>query len=181
MLIRVLAPVAVVALCTASLIQIVRPIVPRLLYNPSPSAPIGWYRLRPGEGVKKDDLVAAHLSAEGAALALERRYLPPNIPLIKTVWAVAGEEVCHTNGQVLMRGRPPLIVLKYDALGRALPSRSGCYRLANDEVFLASNDVQTSFDSRYFGAVKRDLVLGRVKYLGRLRGREGRLKAGHGG
>ena len=181
MLIRVLAPVAVVALCTASLVQIVRPTVPRLLYNPSPSAPIGWYRLRPDEVVKKDDLVAAQLPAEGAALASERRYLPPNIPLIKIVWAGGGEEICHTNGQVLVQGRPPLIVLKHDALGQALPSRSGCYQLLKDEVFLASNDVQTSFDSRYFGPVKREFLLGRVEYLGRLKRRSERRKAGRGG
>lgn len=181
MLIRVLAPVAVVALCTASLMQIVRPTVPLVLYNPSPSAPIGWYLLRPDEVVKRDDLVAVQLPGEGAALAFERRYLPPNIPLIKTVWAVAGKEICHTNGQVLVEGRPPLIVLKHDALGRALPSRSGCYRLAKDEVFLASNDVQTSFDSRYFGPVKREFLLGRVKYLGRLKRRSERRKAGRGG
>jgi len=180
MLIRVLAPLAVIVLCTASLMQIVRPTVPRLLYNPSPSAPIGWYRLRPESDIVRGNLVAAHPPASGAALAIERAYLPPNIPLIKTVWAVSGEEICYENGQVFVYGRPPLNVLKHDARGRALPSRSGCYRLLKDEVFLVSTDVQTSFDSRYFGPVDRKLLLGRVEYLGKLKGRSKRRRAGRG-
>ena len=180
MLIRVLGALSLAALCTASLVQIVRPSVPRLLYNPSPSAPIGWYRLRPDVYAKRDDLVAALAPVSGAALALERDYFPPNIPLIKTVWAVSGQQICHLDGQVLVQGRPALIVLKHDVLGRALPSRSGCYELLKDEVFLVSNDVQTSFDSRYFGPVKRDNLLGRVEYLGKLKGRSERQKAGRG-
>ena len=180
MLIRALGFVALVALCTASLVQIVRPSVPRFLYNPSPSAPIGWYRLRPDAYAHRGDLVAALAPESGAALALERDYLPPNIPLIKTVWAASGEQICHVDGQVLVQGRPALVVLKHDMLGRSLPSRSGCYELSKDEVFLISNDVQTSFDSRYFGPVKRENLLGRVEYLGKLRGRSERRRAGHG-
>ena len=180
MLIRVLGMLSVIALCTASLAQIVRPSVPRLLYNPSPSAAVGWYKLSPNDYAHRGDLVAALTPSNGTSLALEREYLPPNIPLIKTVWAISGEEICHVDGQVLVKGRPALIVLKHDALGRLLPSRSGCYELLKDEVFLISNNVQTSFDSRYFGPVKRENLLGRVEYLGKFRGRSERRRAGHG-
>ena len=180
MLIRVLGALSLAALCSATLVQIVKPSVPRLLYNPSPSAPVGWYRLRPNEHAYRSDLVAALAPENGAALALEREYLPPNIPLIKTVWAVSGEEICHVNGQVFVQGRPALVVLKHDIMGRSLPSRSGCYRLLKDEVFLVSTDVQTSFDSRYFGPVKRKNILGRVDYLGQFNGRSKRLGAGRG-
>jgi len=135
MLIRILAPIAVVTLCAASVTQIVRPTVPRVLYNPSPSAPIGWYRLRPNVIANRDDLVAAYAPKNGAVIAVERGYLPQNIPLIKTVWAVS---------------------------------------------VLVSTDVQTSFDSRYFGPVKREALLGRVEYLGQLQSRSERRKAGRG-
>ena len=146
MLIRALAALSVTALCTASFVQILRPSVPRLLYNPSPSAPIGWYRLRPDAAINRGDLVAAFAPESGALMAIERDYLPPNIPLIKTVWAAHGETICHENGQLLVQGRPALLVLKHDALGRDLPSRDGCYVLSKDDVFLVSTDVQTSFD-----------------------------------
>jgi len=63
MLIRVLGTLTLAALCTASLVQIVRPSVPRLLYNPSSSAPVGWYRLYPNKFADRGELVAATLIA----------------------------------------------------------------------------------------------------------------------
>jgi type IV secretory pathway protease TraF len=110
--------------------------------------------------------------------------LPSNIPLIKTVWAVEGEQVCHSNGVVEVAHRPALVVLSHDSQGRSLPSQDGCYTLAKDEVFLVSTDVQTSFDSRYFGPVTVSDILGPLQYLGRFqrmsRGRAERRKAGRG-
>lgn len=180
MLIRWLAPAAVALLCGATLYQIVQPSVPRLLYNPSPSAPIGWYRLEVGKRIERGDLVAAYAPKAAADLAVERQYLPPDIPLIKTVWAVAGEQICHVGDEVRVIGRPPLSVLSHDSAGRILPSRRGCFVLGEDDVFLVSTDVQTSFDSRYFGPVAVSDLLGPVTYLGRWKGREERRKAGHG-
>jgi len=174
--IRVLAPLAVATLCGATLWQIVRPSVPKLLYNPSPSAPIGWYRLRAEKAIVRGVLVAAFAPEEAQKLAVERHYLPPNIPLIKTIWAVAGEEICHSKSVVQVANRPSLVVLARDSQGRPLPSRDGCYTLAKGEVFLVSTDVQTSFDSRYFGPVPVSNILGPVQYLGRFQ----RRKAGRG-
>ncbi|MEM7729329.1 MAG: S26 family signal peptidase [Pseudomonadota bacterium] len=180
MLIRWLAPAAVACLCGATLLQIVRPSVPRLLYNPSPSAPVGWYRLRAGDDIGRGDLVAARLSGEGARLAYERGYLPQNIPVIKTVWAADGARICHIESRVQVAGRHDLRVLSHDALDRPLPSRQGCYTLSDGQVFLVSTDVQTSFDSRYFGPVSVDDVLGPVDYLGQWRVSATRAWAGRG-
>jgi hypothetical protein len=86
----------------------------------------------------------------GAALF---QIVRPSVPIIKTVWAVEGEQICRQNQQVTASGRPPLVALSHDSLGRSLPSKDGCNVLAKGEVFLVSTDVQTSFDSRYFGPV----------------------------
>ncbi|WP_371398739.1 S26 family signal peptidase [Algimonas porphyrae] len=188
MLIRYLGMGSVALLCGAALFQIVRPSVPRLLYNPSPSAPVGWYRVEPSRPVRRDELVAAFAPPEAAALAIERQYLPPDVPLIKTVWAVEGEQICHDSRRVRAPDRPSLVVLTRNSLGRSLPSKDGCYVLAEGEVFLVSTDVQTSFDSRYFGPVAVSDLLGPVRYLGRWRSRNARLQdrretgegAGHG-
>jgi len=53
-----------------------------------------------------------------------------------------------------------------------MPQKSGCFVLKSDEFLLISPDVQTGFDSRYFGPVGREKILGRVKYLGNLKNKE---------
>ena len=111
---------------------------------------------------------------------MERQYLPPNIPLLKTVWAVSGDEICHQSRQVVTRNKPALEVLSHDSLGRALPSLSGCYVIPEGHVFLVSTDVRSSFDSRYFGPVPVSNIIGRAQYLGRFQWGVERRKAGHG-
>ena len=43
-----------------------------------------------------------------------------------------------------------------------LPRWQGCRRLGADELFLIATDSAASFDSRYFGPVTRDRVIGRA-------------------
>lgn len=60
------------------------------------------------------------------------------------------------------------------------PAKSLFLARQDDANFLVYNDVQTSFDSGCFDSVKRNLALGRVPFLERLKGRSQRRKAGHG-
>ena len=180
MIVRLIAPVAIAVLCGATLLQIISPSTPRIIYNPSPSAPVGWYRLNIDAVPETGDLVAAFAPISAADLAVERHYLPPDIPIIKTVWATAGDEICHLEGQVFTSNRPPLSVLSHDSFGREMPSLSGCYVIPENEVFLVSTDVQTSFDSRYFGPVPVSNILGQVRYLGKFQWGGQRRKAGRG-
>ena len=57
-------------------------------------------------------------------------------------------------------------MLGQDALGRDMPIRSGCSVLKAGEYLLISPDVQTGFDSRYFGPVRSENIVGVVQYLG---------------
>jgi type IV secretory pathway protease TraF len=125
-------------------------------------------------------MVAAYAPTDVESLAIERQYIPSHIPLIKTVWAVGGEKICHMPSRLIVQNRPALVVLTHDSQGRKLPFRQGCYTLGDDELFLVSTDVQTSFDSRYFGPVPVSDLLGPVQYLGRFKGRGERIRAGHG-
>ncbi len=166
---RIVIGGAVTALCAASLVEIAAPPIPRLLYNTSESAPVGWYAVAPNSRIERDVMVAAFAPADARKLAHNRGYLPYNIPLIKTVWAVAGEEVCSEDGVVHAVNRPDIFTYELDSLGREMPSWQGCIILENNEAFLVSTDVQTSFDSRYFGAVPVENVLGATRYLGTIR------------
>jgi conjugative transfer signal peptidase TraF len=166
---RIVISGAVATFCIASLVEIAAPPIPRLLYNKSLSAPVGWYAVAPSSRIERDVMVAAYAPADARKLAHDRGYVPHHIPLIKTVWAIEGEEVCSENGIVRTPNRPDILAYELDSLGREMPSWQGCIILENNEVFLVSTDVQTSFDSRYFGVVSVENVLGATHYLGTIR------------
>ena len=150
----------------ASATEITFPPRPVWLYNPSASAPVGWYKLAGRDEFKAGDQVAAYAPNWARELAHERDYLPFKYPLIKTIWAIAGETICYEKGELRAPNRPVLQILEQDGLGRELPRVEGCLILGEDEYLLISPDVQTAFDGRYFGPVHKGNILGRVNYLG---------------
>jgi len=163
---RLIAGTAAAIVCVAAVVQVAAPPNPLVLYNPSESAPVGWYRIDADGTVKRGVMVAAYAPDEARLLADERGYLPSHIPLIKTVWAVAGEEICSEGGVIRAPNRPDIYALAQDGSGREMPVWTGCIVLRSDEIFLVSTDVQTSFDSRYFGPVPVKNVLGTVDFVG---------------
>jgi len=139
---------------------------PRLLYNPSPSAPVGWYGVEAASSYSHGDRVAAFAPEDARALADARGYLPFDYPLIKSVWAGPGETVCRSGERVSAPGRPDITALLQDGTGRDMPVWSGCAVLGPSQYFLASSDHENGWDSRYFGAVNSADIMGRVHYLG---------------
>lgn len=124
---------------------------PLLVWNASASAPIGLYRAsfeRPGRG----DFVLLRLQGEAQGIAISRGYLPPNLPAIKRITAIPGDEICRRDSQVFINGRPVASALARDSLGRLMPVWRGCFTLVGDEFFVL-NAHPASFDGRYFGAV----------------------------
>ena len=144
---------------------------PALIYNPTESAEPGWYRVHTAKDPERGDLVAARLPDDAGRLADARGYLPAGLPVIKTIGAVGGDEVCWTGQAVSLPGGHRLRLLDKDSAGRPLPRRStGCVTLRPEEVFLASDRIPGSFDSRYFGPVDADLVIGPVELVASFRG-----------
>ncbi|MHB0763965.1 S26 family signal peptidase [Stutzerimonas sp. NM35] len=137
---------------------------PRLVYNASDSVPVGWYRISPANLLAPGDLVLVHLPPEVRSLAAQRGYLPANVPLLKTVVAMASQQVCVVGNQVRIDGVVVARRLKWDLQDRALPAWQACRRLVGDELLLLSSDPE-SFDSRYFGLVSVDAVIGRAQPL----------------
>lgn len=167
MLMRLLLAAGLTAICAGVSLQMIQPSRKKLIYNPTPSAPIGWYKIDANADIKVGSFVAAYAPEHAIKLAVERKYLPSNIPLLKSVWAVGGAEICTKNGMVSVPNYPVLTVHSRDSLGRAMPGLSGCFILKPNEVFLISTEIENSFDSRYFGAVPLENVLGTATYLGK--------------
>jgi len=137
----------------------------RLVYNATASAPLGWYAVVPAHEVHVGDVVLAQLPRNAARLADERHYLPASVPILKRVAAVAEQSVCVQNGVLTIDREPPVRLLERDGLGRLLTPWPGCRVLNPEEVFLISRDSFASFDSRYFGPIHQQLIIGRAVAL----------------
>ncbi len=138
---------------------------PRLVYNPSESAPLGWYRIAPDERLTVGVLVLTQLPTAVAELADARGYLPRTVPALKLIAAMEGQEVCMRAGIVSIDGRVVALALHHDGAGRPLVAWIGCRTLKAGEVFFLSPDCAASYDSRYFGPVDRALVIGKATPL----------------
>lgn len=144
------------------------PPLPRLIYNPSDSVAVGWYRVDPLDHragslprpLSVDSIVLVPLPAKAVALAAQRGYLPTRVPLLKRIGAVAPQEVCIAGRSVRIDGVPVAAALPADRMGRSLSSWQQCRRLEPGELFLLSVTNPASFDSRYFGPVAASTVIG---------------------
>ena len=132
----------------------------RVIYNPTDSAPKGYY-LIVNSVIKKDDYVLATLPQEAKILAAKRQYLPIDIPILKPVVAGYGEHICVKNHQIFINGMVVATLLERDSKGRILVPWAGCRPLL-DELFLLSTYSPYSFDGRYFGPVTREMVIGKA-------------------
>lgn len=137
---------------------------PWLVWNASASAPIGFYRVLPGQPVP-GDLVLVHTPESVRKLAAERGYLPSNVPLVKRIVAAGGDVVCAAGNAISINGRVVAERLARDRLGHPLPSWSGCHLLDSGKAFLLMEGRADSFDSRYFGPVPTTAIIGRLAPL----------------
>ena len=134
------------------------PKYPVLVWNRSPSVPVGLYLVlaRPAH---VGDYVATRLSGTMQALAERRSYIGPNTPVLKRVAASEGDRVCRRGRIVQIAEERFVIALVSDRQGRQLPVWQGCYQLQNDQRFVLGTHLE-SFDSRYFGPINREQIVG---------------------
>ncbi|MCR5537349.1 MAG: conjugative transfer signal peptidase TraF [Succinivibrio sp.] len=142
-----------------------------LYVNISGSLPAGLYASEElSEPLHKNDLVLSCLTPKTANLALSRGYLSAQGLLNrcekigKYVVATQGDEVQISSEGIRVNSRllPKTAPLPYDGEGRILKSASLRQSLKEHELLLASFK-RESYDSRYFGIVKEEQVIGRLK------------------
>jgi conjugative transfer signal peptidase TraF len=133
---------------------------PKIIYNPSSSAPRGWYMVKSQAELSRGDFALVKLPPPIARFADQRGYLPMTVPLLKRIGAIAGDRVCERRGLVRINGIPVAQSLDRDGAGRSLVAWSDCRRLEAVELFLLGTSSPASFDSRYYGPVTAKSVLG---------------------
>ncbi|MFT4266457.1 MAG: S26 family signal peptidase [Xenophilus sp.] len=164
-----LAPLACMALAVAAVAGPAAVQVPvRIVFNPSVSAAVGWYRVDAvshPNSLHVGSIVLVRLPAGVAAFAAQRGYLPEGIPILKRIGAAAPQAVCVWDRRVWIDGVPVAAVLAHDGAHRPLQPWARCRVLATGELFLLSDTHPASFDSRYFGPVDAAAVLGIARPL----------------
>jgi conjugative transfer signal peptidase TraF len=135
------------------------------VWNVSASAPIGLYRIEPVERLEIADLVAVMPDRSLADFMVERGYISRDVPMLKHIAAVPGQEVCRTGRTITVDAVPFGDALDRDRLGRDLPVWQGCQRIADGDLFLMNSSVRDSLDGRYFGPLPARTVIGKATPL----------------
>jgi conjugative transfer signal peptidase TraF len=142
-----------------------------ILINTTPSLPLGLYITSSDRGAR----LAAFCPPEPyGTFAISRGYRTAGTcadgakPLMKPIIAVAGDTVecsrdgIRVNGERLPNTRP----LTHDSAGRPLIAWTfGRFIVAPGTVWVASSYHSRSYDSRYFGPIPSDAIVGHVRPL----------------
>jgi len=138
---------------------------PRLAYNPTPSAPPGLYSVSLPRDLRVGDMVIVAVPPAYQQLVITRHYLGNGVPLLKRIVALHGDLVCEHEGAVTVDGRPLARALPRDGRGRPMPIWEGCRPLGAGEFFALMHRSPYSLDSRYFGPLPTDLIIGKARPL----------------
>ncbi len=154
--------VALTALTFAAVALLALPIlvrpIPLIIWNASESVPIGWYLVTKHQ--PKIGEIGVIKSSEWVQLyASERGYLPQNVWLLKPIFAVHPSIICRLGTHIFVDGKRVAKAKIRDKMHRQLPIWKGCKTLKPDDVFVLAKP-RGSFDSRYFGPVKRNQIVG---------------------
>lgn len=135
--------------------------------NLSGSEPIGLYALQNDKPVRHGSLVEACIPDPYRKLAFDRGYLKGGgvcggvDPVLKTVVAVPGDIVDVENAWLSVNGTriAKTARLFRDSQGRSVPMILPGKRMATGYWLIATSK-RNSWDSRYWGEVQREMILG---------------------
>ena len=135
----------------------------QFVWNVSPSAPGGLYRIERGNW-NLGDRVAVLPSQDLAVDLAARGVLQNGKLLIKRVVAVVGDSACRVDTTVFVNDEAVAQARSNDSKGEPLPSWQGCTALNEGQVFLLG-DTAGSYDGRYFGVTRASEIVGRADLL----------------
>lgn len=130
----------------------------RLLFNHTPSVPIGFY-LRIQSPIEHGAFVTVRAADVAPEAAEARGFSGPRNRFIKRVAALAGDHVCAKGAELVINDGQRHERLPHDRMGLALPTWEGCRTLRADEILLLGDTID-SFDGRYWGPVDAQAIEG---------------------
>jgi conjugative transfer signal peptidase TraF len=156
-----------VALSVALVTRTWRDWGPNIVINPTPSEPMGFYCVvshEPQE-FRRGMTVVFPVPTAFQSLVYGHRWLRNGVPFLKTIVALAGDQVCVFAEHFEVNGRTLGPVYNVDSSGSPMPRIRGCFVIAPDSFFPASTYSPRSFDGRYMGPQPLAALRGEARAL----------------
>jgi type IV secretory pathway protease TraF len=132
---------------------------PPVILNETPSMSKGAYvRVDDVARLKRGDIIAMAINGQSRDYLVRKLGYPKDTMLIKRIAGISGDLVCRQEAVVRI-GNRAVVAARMDRHGNSLPAWGGCRVLLLNEVFLLG-DHASSFDSRYFGPITKDELVG---------------------
>jgi conjugative transfer signal peptidase TraF len=140
---------------------------PDLLINATDSEPTGIYRILPSRSAElsRGALVIFPIPQPFESLVVGRGWEKKGVPLIKSIGAIEGDEVCVRDTIFEINGTPVGPVASVDRAGLPLPKLRGCFRIEAGYFLPVSTYSARSFDGRYMGPQPLSVITGEAKPL----------------
>jgi type IV secretory pathway protease TraF len=120
--------------------------------------PIGWYLV--AKRLPKIGEIAVINPTEWVRVyASTRRYLPQEVLLLKPIFAAQSSIICRFGPYIFVDGKHVAKATIMDKKHRLLPVWKGCKALKPSQYFVLGRH-RDSFESRYFGPIDSDQVIG---------------------
>ncbi len=133
-----------------------------IIYSPTPSMPSGFYLVVPAKNISRHDIVEFTPPDRATKMLQANRWLPKDWTLIKYVLAVPGDHVCVKNKAIWVNGRLIAKIFTYFDNNKPLPKFNICGRIGANQYLLIGTASPRSFDSRYFGLISAEQIIGRA-------------------
>ena len=162
---KMLFGAATVAICGTLMLGMTSK-VPLILYPITPSLPPGLY-VRTFEPPKVS-MIAAFRVPEAAKLhkASIGETVHDDFLFMKPMVAAPGDHVCRQSSDgVFVNGIRVAPEIAQNRSELPLPLWLGCRRMLEDEFFTMSGHSISSFDSRNYGPIQREMILGTYRSL----------------
>ncbi len=132
---------------------------PLLLWNETPSEPLGLY-VRAATPLRVGVIIAFWTPPAAFPYADARMGYLHRITILKGIIAAQNDHVCTAGGELKVNYQPLAKVMARDERGVALPVWRDCRTLGHGEYFVFSGRIPNSFDSRYYGPIRRGAIVG---------------------
>lgn len=142
-----------------------------LTINITPSIKKGFYVRSSGE-IERGDVVSVCLREPYKQIALERKYIAKGTkcfgvdPLVKEMLAVPGDTVILTAEYIDVNAHKRFLPThRVDSAGRTLAAYPRGTYAHTSGYWLVGNNSEKSWDSRYFGPVRKEQIITKLKPL----------------